>query len=123
MPIEHFDDIHRLHQAWKKDLLLSEKEIKSLTAELTELAAGKQLDTDQRMKVEHFQNALIRQKEVVNDQLQLITKADKIMSETEGHSDSLNSLHSELQEDMDTFDRLFIELREEFKTFKQSMLP
>lgn len=122
MPIEHFDEMHRLHQAWKKDLLLNEKEIKSLTEELTTLAAGKVLDTDQRIKVEHFQNALIRQKEVVNDQLQLIIKADKVMSESEGTSEYLNSLQSQLQEDMDTFDRLFVELREEFKSFKQSML-
>lgn len=120
MPIDNFNDIHRLHQAWKKDLLLSEKEIKSLTEELTELS-GKAVQQEQQIKVEHFQNALIRQKEVVNDQLQLIVKADKIMSESEGNSPDLTTLHSKLQEDMDTFDRLFIELREEFKSFKQQL--
>lgn len=120
MPIDNFDDIHRLHQAWKKDLLLSEKEIKSLTEELTELSS-KPMQQEQLIKVEHFQNALIRQKEVVNDQLQLIVKADKIMSESEGSSSTLTSLHSKLQDDMDTFDRLFIELREEFRSFKQQL--
>lgn len=120
MPIDNFDDIHRLHQAWKKDLLLSEKEIRSLTDELTELSS-KPMQQEQLIKVEHFQNALIRQKEVVNDQLQLIVKADKIMSESEGNPASLTTLHNQLQEDMDTFDRLFIELREEFKSFKQQL--
>jgi len=120
MPIDNFDDIHRLHQAWKKDLLLSEKEIRSLTDELTELSS-KPMQQEQLIKVEHFQNALIRQKEVVNDQLQLIVKADKIMSESEGNPASLTTLHHQLQEDMDTFDRLFIELREEFKSFKYQL--
>lgn len=120
MPIDNFDEIHRLHQAWKKDLLLSEKEIRSLTEELTELGS-KPMQQDQLIKVEHFQNALIRQKEVVNDQLQLIVKADKLMSESEGSPAALTTLHARLQEDMDTFDRLFIELREEFRSFKQQI--
>ena len=120
MPIENFDEIHRLHQAWKKDLLLSEKEIRSLTEELGELS-NQPLQQDQLVQVEHFQNALIRQKEVVNEQLQLIVKADKAMSESEGNPASLATLHGKLQEDMDTFDRLFIELREEFKSFKRQL--
>lgn len=121
MAIENFDALHQLHQEWKKDLLLSEKEIKSLTGELTELSK-QQLDQNQLMKVEHFQNALIRQKEVVNDELQLIIKADKMMSENNGEQAQLQMLHNKLQDDMDTFDRLFTDLREEFKAFKRSLL-
>ncbi|SIN67470.1 hypothetical protein [Chitinophaga niabensis] len=121
MAIENFDALHQLHQEWKKDLLLSEKEIKSLTAELTELS-NQSLDQDQQVKIEHFQNALIRQKEVVNDELQLIIKADKMMSESNGEAAQLQMLHNKLQDDMDTFDRLFTDLREEFKAFKRSLL-
>jgi hypothetical protein len=121
MAIENFDALHQLHQEWKKDLLLSEKEIKSLTAELTELS-NQSLDHDQQMKVGHFQNALVRQKEVVNDELQLIIKADKMMSESDGEAAQLQMLHNKLQDDMDTFDRLFTDLREEFKAFKRSLL-
>ena len=121
MAIENFDALHQLHQAWKKDLLLSEKEIKSLTGELSELAK-QPLDHDQQLKIEHFQNALIRQKEVVNDELQLIIKADKMMSENNGESAQLQMLHNKLQDDMDSFDRLFTDLREEFKAFKRSLL-
>ncbi|WP_343302730.1 hypothetical protein AAHN97_14380 [Chitinophaga niabensis] len=121
MAIENFDALHQLHQEWKKDLLLSEKEIKSLTAELTELST-QSLDQDQQVKIEHFQNALIRQKEVVNDELQLIIKADKMMSESNGEAAQLQMLHNKLQDDMDTFDRLFTDLREEFKAFKRSLL-
>lgn len=121
MAIENFDALHQLHQEWKKDLLLSEKEIKSLTAELTELS-DQSLGQDQQMKIEHFQNALIRQKEVVNDELQLIIKADKMMSESNGEAAQLQMLHNKLQDDMDTFDRLFTDLREEFKAFKRSLL-
>lgn len=121
MPVENFDQLHRLHQEWKKDLLLNEKEIKSLTEELTELAS-QQLSHDQAAKVEHFQNSLIRQKEVVNDLLQQVIKGDKMMSEENGDNAQLHMLHNKLQDDMDTFDRLFIELREEFKGFKRSLL-
>ncbi|RPD38284.1 hypothetical protein [Chitinophaga barathri] len=121
MPVENYDQLHRLHQEWKKDLLLNEKEIKSLTEELTELASQK-LDNDQLAKVEHFQNALIRQKEVVNDLLQHVIKGDKMMSEEGGDNAQLHMLHNKLQDDMDTFDRLFIDLREEFKGFKRSLL-
>jgi hypothetical protein len=120
MPIENFDHLHKLHQEWKKDLLLSEKEIKSLQEELGELAR-RPLGRDQQAKVEHFQNALIRQKEVVNDELQLIIKGDKMMSEGDGNDAQLHMLHNKLQDDMDTFDRLFIDLREEFKAFKRSL--
>ncbi|WP_119079850.1 hypothetical protein [Chitinophaga alhagiae] len=120
MPIENFDKLHKLHQEWKRDLLLSEKEIKSLQEELGELAR-QPLQHDQLVKVEHFQNALIRQKEVVNDELQLIIKGDKMMSEANGDDAQLQMLHNKLQEDMDTFDRLFVELREEFKAFKRSL--
>ncbi|MGN7723234.1 hypothetical protein [Chitinophaga sp. 22620] len=121
MPVENFDQLHRLHQEWKKDLLLNEKEIKSLTEELTELAAHS-LSHDQAAKVEHFQNSLIRQKEVVNDLLQQVIKGDKMMSEENGDNAQLHMLHNKLQDDMDTFDRLFIDLREEFKGFKRSLL-
>jgi hypothetical protein len=121
MPVENFDQLHRLHQEWKKDLLLNEKEIKSLTEELTELAA-QSLSHDQAAKVEHFQNSLIRQKEVVNDLLQQVIKGDKMMSEENGDNAQLHMLHNKLQDDMDTFDRLFIDLREEFKGFKRSLL-
>ncbi|MRG43709.1 hypothetical protein GFS24_01220 [Chitinophaga sp. SYP-B3965] len=121
MAIENFEELHHLHQEWKKDLLLSEKEIKSLTSELTEISS-QPLDHDQQVKIEHFQNALIRQKEVVNDELQLIIKVDKLMSENNGEIAQLHMLHNKLQDDMDTFDRLFVDLREEFKAFKRSLL-
>ncbi|RPE05666.1 hypothetical protein EGT74_25165 [Chitinophaga lutea] len=120
MPIENFDKLHKLHQEWKKDLLLSEKEIKSLQEELTELTR-QSLNAEQQVKIEHFQNALIRQKEVVNDQLQMVIKGDKMMSENDGSDAQLHMLHNKLQEDMDTFDRLFVDLREEFKAFKRSL--
>lgn len=121
MPIDNFDELHKLHQEWKKDLLLSEKEIKSLQEELTELIKHP-LDHDQQVKVEHFQNALIRQKEVVNDELQLVIKGDKMMSDGAGDDAQLHMLHNKLQDDMETFDRLFVDLREEFKAFKRSLL-
>lgn len=121
MPVENYDQLHRLHQEWKKDLLLNEKEIKSLTEELTELVSQK-LNNDQLAKIEHFQNSLIRQKEVVNDLLQQVIKEDKLMSEENGDNAQLHMLHNKLQDDMDTFDRLFVDLREAFKEFKRSLL-
>ncbi len=121
MPLTNFDKLHHQHQEWKKDLLLNEKEIKSLREELTELAAGR-LEHDIAAKVEHFQNALIRQKDVVNDLLGNITKGDKMMSEAEGDNAQLHMLHNKLQDDMETFNRLFIELREEFKAFKRQLV-
>ncbi len=121
MPLKNFDELHHLHQEWKKDLLLSEKEIKSLNTELTQLAA-QPLDREQQVQVEHFQNALIRQKEVVNDELQLIIKSDKLMAEGNGNEAELQMLHNKLKDDMETFDRLFVELRESFKSFKRSLL-
>lgn len=121
MPVENYDQLHRLHQEWKKDLLLNEKEIKSLTEELTELVSQK-LNNDQLAKIEHFQNSLIRQKEVVNDLLQQVIKGDKLMSEENGDNAQLHMLHNKLQDDMDTFDRLFVDLREAFKEFKRSLL-
>ena len=121
MPVENFDKLHHLHQEWKKDLLLNEKEIKSLTAELTELAS-QPLNNDQLVKVEHFQNSLVRHKEVVNDLLQLVIKGDKMMSASNVDNAELHMLHNKLQDDMDIFDRLFVELREEFKAFKRGLL-
>ncbi|WP_298710799.1 hypothetical protein [Chitinophaga sp.] len=120
MPLTNYDKLHHQHQEWKKALLLNEKEIKSLRDELGELANG-QIGNENAAKVEHFQNALIRQKEVVNDLLQQVIKGDKMMSEAEGDDAQLQMLHNKLQDDMDTFDRLFIELREEFKAFKQQL--
>lgn len=120
MPVTNYDKLHHQHQEWKKDLLLNEKEIKSLRDELGELAGG-QIGNDNAAKVEHFQNALIRQKEVVNDLLQQVIRGDKMMSEAAGDDAQLQMLHNKLQDDMDTFDRLFIELREEFKSFKRQL--
>ncbi|WP_341837022.1 hypothetical protein WJU16_03935 [Chitinophaga pollutisoli] len=120
MPLTNYDKLHHQHQEWKKDLLLNEKEIKSLRDELGELASG-QIGNDNAAKVEHFQNALIRQKEVVNDLLQQVIRGDKMMSEAEGDDAQLQMLHNKLQDDMDTFDRLFIALREDFKSFKRQL--
>ncbi|MGE7775112.1 hypothetical protein [Chitinophaga caseinilytica] len=120
MPLTNFDKLHHQHQEWKKDLLLNEKEIKSLRDELVELANGR-FDHDAAAKVEHFQNALIRQKEVVNELLQQVIQGDKMMSEAQGDDAQLHMLHNKLQDDVETFNRLFIELREEFKHFKQQL--
>ncbi|MCK7556081.1 hypothetical protein MKQ70_14050 [Chitinophaga sedimenti] len=120
MPVKNFDELHQQHQNWKLDLLKTEKEIKALQDELTDLSP-KASSTDQRIQVEHLQNALIRQKVVVNDKLQEITKIDKLMSEEGANSEALLKLDHLQQEDMEQFDRLFSELRKEFKTFRQSL--
>lgn len=118
MPVKNFDELHKQHQLWKQDLLKSEKEIKSLQSELTVLAP-KAVTSDQRIQLEHLQNALIRQKVVVNDKLQDIIKIDKLMSDDDADSEKLLTLDHIQQEDMEQFDRLFTELRKEFKSFRQ----
>jgi hypothetical protein len=118
MSVKNFDELHQQHQVWKLDLLKSEKEIKALQSELTDLSS-KAVTTDHKIQLEHLQNALIRHKVVVNDKLGEITKVDKLMSEDGADTDKLLVLEKIQQEDMEQFDKLFSELRKEFKSFRQ----
>ncbi|RAJ05300.1 hypothetical protein LX64_02457 [Chitinophaga skermanii] len=117
----NFNDAHKLHQEWKQNLLQSEHETKSMNQELTVLVNDAKTE-EQRKTVDHLQNQLIRQKEVINDQLAWVVKADKIMSEKTADDNEISILHKKMVDDMDTFNRLFNELRVEFRNFKSSLL-
>ncbi|ATL48136.1 hypothetical protein COR50_13725 [Chitinophaga caeni] len=119
MPV-NFNEAHQLHQEWKQNLLLSEKEVKSMNEELLILVKDAQSE-DQKKEVEHLQNSLIRQKEVINEKLAEVVKADKVMSENSAKESEVEIWHQKMKEDMEWFNRLFNELRVEFQKFKNSL--
>ena len=120
-----FEQPHKEHLLWKQDLLKTDKEVKEQVEVLGSIVKGGTLTKDQEKSVEHLQNSLIRQKQVINNILARVKVLDKNMSKfwTSRHELRAVSLtrHSNLKGEMEQFDKLYDDLREEFDDFKENI--
>lgn len=120
-----FEKPHKEHLIWKQDLLKTNKEVQEQVEVLESIVKGGSLTKDQKKSVEHLQNSLIRQKQVINNILARVKVLDKNMSKfwTARHNLREESLmrHSNIKGEMELFDKLYDELKAEFDDFKENI--
>ena len=120
-----FEQPHKEHLLWKQDLLKTDKEVKEQVAVLESIVKGGTLTKNQAKSVEHLQNSLIRQKQVINNILARVKVLDKNMSKFWSARHSLReeslSRHSNIKGEMVLFDKLYDDLRTEFDDFKENI--
>lgn len=120
-----FKQPHKEHLVWKQDLLKTDKEVKELVESLTSIVKSGTITNEQAKSVEHLQNSLIRQKQVINNILGRVKVLDKNMSQfwTDRHELRAVSLtrHTDLKDEMSQFDKLYDNLRVEFEDFKENI--
>jgi len=122
--INTFEHMHKEHQVWKVSLLRCEKQVKSMKGELGNFVR-KKLSERELARLEHIQNNLTLQKDVINETLQLVTINDKTISRTTRPNNivsiNLQMEHGKLREDMVIFDKLFNQTKGEFDLLKHSV--
>ncbi len=120
-----FKQPHKEHLIWKQDLLKTDKEVKEQVIILESIVKGGNLTKDQAKSVEHLQNSLIRQKQVINNILARVKVLDKNMSKfwSARHNLREESLtrHSNIKGEMVLFDKLYEDLKVEFEDFKENI--
>ncbi|WP_458626088.1 hypothetical protein [Winogradskyella sp. PC D3.3] len=114
-------DLHFEHNQWRSELAFWEDELKSFKNRLEELVV-RWTDEDMLAQLEHYQNAFIRQGEVI-DILQHdihVHEANMSALDNEGE-DALDRLlvknHVEFRNRMETQRHIYAELKQEFFRF------
>lgn len=118
----HLTQLHAENKFWVTELLFFKDEITYFETQLARIITN---NTAQEVlvKVEHFQNQFIRQREVI-DEVKHNIKASE--NELQAFATSHNEIaighalfadHVELRDEMDTFKKLYGELKDEFRHF------
>jgi hypothetical protein len=122
----HQQDLHQLFTQWVKNLTFYKEELAVFKNRLSEIAKANN-KTEILSMVEHFQNAFIRQSELI-DELKHDVNAEEtaLIQKIKEHpvaSDHVLYEHpTVLTERNDTFDKLFKELKTEFEQFLSKTL-
>ncbi len=122
----HQQDLHQLFTQWVKNLTFYKEELAVFKNRLSEIAEANNKPEILSM-VEHFQNAFIRQSELI-DELKHDVNAEEtaLVQKIKEHpvaSDHVLYEHpTVLIERNDTFDKLFKELKTEFEQFLSKTL-
>jgi hypothetical protein len=122
----HQQDLHQLFTQWVKNLTFYKEELAVFKNRLSEIAEANNKPEILSM-VEHFQNAFIRQSELI-DELKHDVNAEEtaLVQKIKEHpvaSDHVLYEHpTVLTERNDTFDKLFKELKTEFEQFLSKTL-
>lgn len=122
----HLTDLHSEHNTWIKHLDFYKDECSTIQNRLAEIiSANNKIEVT--AQVEHFQNQLIRQNEVIDILKHDIHKAEAAMAEqVEANPVATDRKtapdHVELRSQFETFEKLFAELKTEFNTFAAKTL-
>ncbi|MBK9459153.1 MAG: hypothetical protein KA783_07325 [Chitinophagales bacterium] len=118
----HLTQLHAENKFWVTELLFFKDEITYFETQLARIITNNTAQ-EVMVKVEHFQNQFIRQREVI-DEVKHNIKASE--NELQAFATSHNEIaighalfadHVELREEMDTFKKLYSELKDEFRHF------
>ena len=118
----HLTQLHAENKFWVTELLFFKDEITYFEIQLARIITNNTAQ-EVMVKVEHFQNQFIRQREVI-DEVKHNIKASE--NELQAFATSHNEIaighalfadHVELREEMDTFKKLYSELKDEFRHF------
>ncbi|MFN4082879.1 MAG: hypothetical protein ACK4K9_04550 [Bacteroidia bacterium] len=118
---KHMADLHNENANWIDSLNFYKDQIETLTNRLGEVAV-KYTDKEISAQIEHLQNQLIRQKEVLDELKHEIKLDDKALAENAkdnpvASDHRLFADHPELRDKVATYEKLFKELKEEFDRF------
>ncbi len=122
----HQVDLHQLFTQWVKNLTFYKEELAVFKNRLSEIAEANNKPEILSM-VEHFQNAFIRQSDLI-DELKHDVNAEEtaLIQKIKEHPVASNHVLYEhptvLTERNDTFDKLFKELKTEFEQFLSKTL-
>lgn len=108
-------------QIWENELKFLNDELKIFRKHLAEIVT-KNTNKDILAQVEHYQNVLIRQEEVMDElKHELTIENDKLMAEVNKNPEHYFQMkfedHIELRDKIDTHRKIYREMRDEFYKF------
>ena len=105
------------HKEWQGKVNFYKMEIKTLVDEMSEFVKSRRLNTD-FVQVEHFQNQLIRQAEVLDIMRHDFKQHEnKIEQTAQNPLENLADAHLEEKEKLMRFEKVYHELRTDFHAF------
>jgi hypothetical protein len=118
----HLAQLHTENKFWVTELLFFKDEITYFETQLARIITNNTAQ-EVMVKVEHFQNQFIRQREVIDEVKHNIKASEnELQTFATSHNEiaighALFADHVELREEMDTFKKLYSELKDEFRHF------
>ncbi len=118
--LNYLSDLEFNLDTWKRELKFHRDEMDSFQEKLEEIAKRKDLTRDAMMKLEQYQNKILRERKVISDLLHKI-KEKRLNLKTADLNEPLDGrLYREqqpLREEMRTYIRLHYDLKEEMMDF------
>lgn len=115
----HIGDLHHDQREWLNALAFYKEDIVILEHRLEDIVRR---NTKQEVmaQVEHFQNQLIREREVIDELRHDVKQEENVLEkEAKEHPVAIDHRyfrdHSELRDRFDTFEKLYRELKQEFQ--------
>jgi predicted RNase H-like nuclease (RuvC/YqgF family) len=123
---KHMSELHAENSEWLEKLNFYKDQIETLTNRLGEVAP-KYTNIEVTAQIEHLQNQLIRQREVLDELRHEIKVDDKSLAANAQQNPvasdhRLFNDHPELRDKMQTYEKLFAELKQEFDAFLSKTL-
>ncbi|WP_291914292.1 hypothetical protein [Chitinophaga sp. CB10] len=115
-------ELHEQINSWKEAVKGVKEEVGLMRERLEQIALSK-APKDIMHRVEHFENRLLRQREVADEMFHDIKQCAKHMSDAPAqvhHDDRPIDNYETLQDRMETFQKLYGELKSEFNHFMTS---
>ncbi|TWF45080.1 hypothetical protein FHW36_1011006 [Chitinophaga polysaccharea] len=113
------EELHQQLNSWKEEVNEVRTEVKMMRERLEQIALSK-ASRDVMTKVEHFENRLLRQREVADEMYHDLKQCAKKVSNapvTAVHDDRPIDDYDTMQHRMEIFQKLYISLKEEFNDF------
>ncbi|MGI8892775.1 MAG: hypothetical protein ACR2GN_04870 [Bacteroidia bacterium] len=117
-------ELHAEHDEWQDKIHSYRHEIHEMNTSL-EAIVSKNPSTDDLVKVEHFQNQFIRQREVLDILRHNFKQHENLIEAREENPDLTNNLseqrllenHKMYRQEFNDFEKIFNDLKEEFNSF------
>mgnify|MGYP001544466398 FL=1 len=113
------EELHQQLDSWKAAVNDVRNEVKMMRERLEQIALGK-ASRDVMTQVEHFENRLLRQREVADEMHHDIKQCAKKLSDTPVkviHDDRPVDDYHTMQHRMEIFQKLYVALKDDFNHF------
>ncbi len=112
-------DLHEQINSWKEEVREVKEEVALMRERLEQIALSK-APRDVMTRVEHFENRILRQREVADEMFHDIKQCAKKLSDAPSfvnHDDRPVEDYTSMNGRMETFQKLYTELKSEFNQF------
>ncbi len=116
-------ELHAEHDEWQEKIRAYRHEIHEMNTSL-EVIVSKNPSTEDLVKVEHFQNQLIRQREVLDITRHKFKQHENLIEAKEENQDLHNineqrllENHQMYRQELNDFEKIFNDLKQEFNMF------